>query len=204
MNPTAFADFNEHNVDRIVASTCRHDEPPARLDRVALLADLIGCYGRYKKIISSGAFKSQSERQSKIRKSIEKIVKLLKEDDADGGVILKMSQGASSILAMQLLDLASLLEHGLQRKPGEFAIWNKARYGLIGSALQELVGIRLPAVYEKHFGKPAGSSRDPLGGPPYGPYIRFALQLTKEWKIDCSAETIDAALSREKFQKNTL
>lgn len=203
MNPKEFANFNLEHVDRIILAT--RLDTPSDFDRKALLADMIDAWGRYKKLINSGAFRRQQDRQVSIRKHIKRIVELLREDDEAGGVIDKLSHGASEILAIQLIDLACLLEYGTQAAPAEFVRFNKERYGLTGSALQELVGAYLPGVYHKHFKREARSSHSGLrGGPPDGPYIRFALQATKEMKIECSAETVDAALGEKKIQKNTL
>ena len=171
-------------------------------NRKVLLPDLIECCARYKKQISSGRYKAQRDRHISLRKHINWIVKLLEEDYDDGGVIDRMSGGDAYVFAVSCINLYRLLEYGTQASPAEFARANKERWNLTGSALEELVGASLPLIYEKHFGRTAGVSHPPAGGPPYGPYIRFALQVTKEMGFECSANTIDKAF-KEKKQKRT-
>jgi hypothetical protein len=199
MSLKEFPNFNIEHVDRIVAAT-RLDVSP---DRNALLADLLDCYRRYKKQISSGRFKRQRERHISLQKHIKSMLKLLHDDDVDGGVINKMSGGDAFRFALACDNLYRLLEYGTQASPAEFARVNKERWGLTRSALQELVGASLPPVYEKHFKRDAGLSHSPDGGPPYGPFIRFALQTTKEMGIECSADTVEKAFEEAKKQKRT-
>lgn len=199
MEPTKFSDFNELDVDRIVTAT-RLDVPD--LNRDALLRDLIGCYKRYKKVISSSTFQRHRVRHTSIRKHIDRLVKLITEDDADLGVIHKISEGTSDVFVPQLRTLAARIAQSPDGEPGNFARQNKARYSVRGSALQELTGLWLRDVYERHFKKEAGSSRPKEGRPPEGPYIRFVTTVLADWKIDCSPETVDDALSRKKSKNS--
>jgi hypothetical protein len=192
VDPKAHAKYwiDDQTLDRIVAAP---GNAPDQLDRDLLRSELLGCYERYSRATSPAAFKRNTERLIGIRKYTGKLVTRMAEDDADLGIIRPIS----ATLMPQLLSLIELLDEGqLQTKPKDFADRTKSRLGITGSALQALTGLWLPKTYEKHFRRAAGSSRHPGGGPPDGPYIRFAASVLAAWKIEGSAETIDAALGQ--------
>ena len=189
--------IDDQTLDLIIAAP---GNAPDQLDRDLLRSDLLACYERYSRTTSAAAFKRNKERLIGLRKYTDKLVTLMREDATDLGIVRTISE----TLLPQLISLVEMLDQmQLQTKPKDFADRTKTRLGITGSALQALTGLWLPKTYERHFGRSAGSSRRFADAVVGGPYIRFALQVTKEWKIPCSAETIDAALgqhgkSREK------
>src|SRR5262249_46300174 len=100
-------------------------------------------------------------------------------------------------LLPELMSLVEILSQpGFQTTRKEFADRTNARLGITGSALQALVGLWLADTYRKHFQREPAISRNQSDGAVTGPYVRFALQVTKELNVKCAAETIDAALSQ--------
>jgi hypothetical protein len=83
----------------------------------------------------------------------------------------------------------------LEASPQNIAAETRAAYGAADiSALDWLVGARLPAIYENFFREPATAYRE-------GPYLDFALQVLAEFEIKndgqpYSRETIITALTR--------
>jgi hypothetical protein len=198
MNHREFGNFNIEHVHRIIEAT-RSPDRDVLVDREGLLIDLINCFGKYNKAIKPGVPKRHTGRYTSLRKHIARMVKLIRKDDDDLGVIHKLSEGTSEILLDQLFRFDHLLEHALQSLP-EAARVNRERQGLTVPARQALVGVWLARAYEKHFKREALSGRSP-GGRPHGPYVRFALKATEEMKIKCSDETIHKALWQEKKTK---
>jgi hypothetical protein len=191
-----FADFDEQALDRIIeAAKTRlpNQTLPSQFDRDALYDDLVSSHVLYHRA-SPAAFKPNKLRLIGIRKSTIKLVSLMEADAADFGLIREIS----ATLLPQLKALIAVLDKPgmMQMKARDFSDRIKERLNIPGSALQALTGHWLPNVYEKHFQRAAGSSRSLQGGPPDGPYIRFARQVLIEWEIKGSAETIDAALSQ--------
>jgi hypothetical protein len=191
MRPEAFVDFNAQTIDDIVAQTRYPVE-----NKAALLEDLLTCYGKYKVLISAGTYKRHQLRWRRIRKHIDSLVNLIEADNADLGTVRELSGGAADVFVRHLRTLA--FELSLRdMEPGEFVKKNRERRNLIGlSALQKLTGEWLPEVYERHFKRKAGASRPIEGGPPEGPYIRFAMAVLAAWKIDYAPDSIDDALRR--------
>ena len=192
-----FADFDEQSLDRIIdaAKTKLPDQKlPNQFDRDALYDDLIGCYELYRRADSPAAVKNNASRLLGIRKHTSKLVLLLETDDSEDGALREFSE----VLLPQLRVLIKCLldEPQMQMAARDFPARIKERLKITGSPLQTLAGLWLPRVYRKHFRRAAGSSRPAGGGPPDGPYVRFARQVLAEWKIKGSAETIDAALGQ--------
>ena len=195
---TAKVLLDDPAVDRIIAAV---GETSAMPDRDTLRHDLLFCYGRYS-IASgpgqSGFIKRQSDRLNSIRRHASKLMKLLKADDADRGIIRSVWPITPERPAHLLPQMTFLVETidamtGMQRRLGDLAEQTNAKLGVSGSALQWLTGTLLPAVYLKHFRKEARISRS-SDGTPGGPYVRFARQGLAELKIECSDETIASAL----------
>jgi hypothetical protein len=92
-------------------------------------------------------------------------------------------------LLPQLTFLIELLSCRLKKTPRDTSERTKERLGVLGSALQWLIHTLLPPVYEKHFRKEPGISRE-SDGKPGGPYFRFCHQVLAEFKIECSDESI--------------
>jgi hypothetical protein len=116
----------------------------------------------------------------------------LEKEAADLSVISERTEP----LLGQLNLLIELIDgQKLRMKSADIVAKTRAELGHVtGSPLQALAGLWLPTVYKKHFRRRAGSSRPVEGGPPDGPYMRFADQVLTEWDIKHSRETIDAAL----------
>ena len=191
-------------LDRIIAEV---GETITKPDRDVLRHDLLICYARYS-IASgpgrSGFVKRQIERLNSIRKHAKKLVKLLKDDEADVGIISALwpiSPERPAHLFTQMVFLVEMIDGmpGLQDRPSNIAKRTSAHLDASGSALQWLTGTLLPAAYSKHFGRKAGRSRNPADDVLDGPYMRFARPVLAEMKIECSDETIAKAL--QKFLK---
>ena len=191
-----FADFDKQSLDRIIDAAktkLPSQKLPSQFDRDVLYDDLVSCYRLYTRATSPAAFKNNASRLIGIRKRTSKLVSLMEADASDLGILREISE----TLLPQLKALIALLDQSkMQMNVKGFSDRIKERLNITGSALQALTGLWLPNVYQKHFQRAAGSSRSPEGGPPDGPYIRFALQVLAEWKIKGSAETIDAALGQ--------
>jgi hypothetical protein len=128
----------------------------------------------------------------------KKLAERMQEDAGDLGIIREISE----TLVPQLQSLVELLDQAqLETKPKDFADRTRRKLGLTGSALQTLAGSWLPAIYKRHFNREAGSSRPPCGGPPEGPYIRFAVEVLDAFGVDCTRETIHAAIYMVKSAK---
>jgi hypothetical protein len=190
-----YDDFGAAQINQIVKAT-RLDVPD--LDQKALLNDLINCYDRHKKIVSPGTFRRHRERFISIRKHVDRVAKLIDEDDADFGVIRKGTEGRSDELALLSRTFSAWIARIVDVQPGDAARSNRMRHGVTASALQMLTGSHLRQVYEQHFKQNASASRSNGGaGPPEGPYIRFVTAVLSCWGMDCSPETIDDALGRK-------
>ena len=171
-------------------------------DRDVLRGDLLICYGLHA-IASgpgrSGFVKRQVSRLNSIQKHAKKLMDLLKDDDADLGIIgtvWPIRPERPAHLLPQIVFLVETIDKmkGLHGKPADIVERTKAHLGISGSALQSLTSTWLPDVYLRHFGRKAGISRNPDGGAPDGPYVRFARQVLVEFKIQCSDETIARVL----------
>jgi hypothetical protein len=183
--------LDDEAVDRISAEV---GEPLTKPDRDALRYDLMICNVQY--IIASGPGRSgfmrrQINRLNSIQKHAKKLAQLLKDDDADLGIISREWPIGPDLLP-QIVFLVETLDKKRNVKPADFARRAKALLGTSGSARQSLINA-LSVVYSKHFGRKAGISRN-QGGVPGGPYMRFAHQALVELKIECSDETIASAL----------
>jgi hypothetical protein len=175
---------------------------PPQLDRDALRRDLLHCYGKYSRAVAArpGFIKDQYDRLDSIRKHAKRLMKLLDADDADLGIIRgvwPLSSEHPAHLRQQIAFLVELIDGmpGLKEKPADLAKRMRTRQGISGSALQFVINAWLRALYEKHFGKEAGISRN-KDGTVSGPYFRFVRQVLTDWKIKCSDETIASYLEK--------
>jgi hypothetical protein len=189
--PESFADFNEKTIDDIVAKT---GYPVA--DKAALFADLLDCYDEVFPVFPKqpkSIIRRQQTRWQRMRKAIKRLVDLIEEDNADLGVVRRITGFWSDLLVGSLRNFAQLLERG-EGEPADFIRENRQRYGLGEDevVMRKLVGEWLPEIYARHFKRKAGSSRH--GAAPVGPYIRFASAVLTAWKLDYSEESIKAAL----------
>jgi hypothetical protein len=189
MATSRFADFNDQSLDRIIAAQAK---APEKLNRDALYDDLVRCYEHYSRATSAAAFKRNKERLNGIHKYTGRLVSLMEEDASDLAVLRPISD----TMLPQLKALLKLFEERYQAQvtPKDAIGRIKKRLSIDGSGLQALVGLWLPEVYKKHFGREPGASRNHADGSVVGPYVRFVLQVTKEFQVKCSSETIDAAL----------
>lgn len=71
-------------------------------------------------------------------------------------------------------------------------------YARRGYPVGHLFGCDLPAVYETHWRRKAGISRDVVTGDVGGPYVRFAQAVAGEMGVKASAETVAAAFKEAK------
>ena len=193
--------LDDQTLDRVIAAV---GKTPAKPDRDALRCDLLMCYGRYGVAAGPGTpgfNRQQSSRLKSIQKHAKKLAELLKADDADLRIfhdrrVWPISPERPASLLQQMVFLVETIDKmtGMQGKPADIAKRTKTRLGTSGSALQSLTSTWLPDVYLRHFGRKAGISRNPDGGAPDGPYVRFARQVLVEFKIECSDETIARVL----------
>ena len=175
-------------LDRIIAAPRGHHQP----ERDALRVDILRCYGKYCIAAGPGTVgfnKRQADRLNSIRKYARKIARLLKEDDADLGIIPRIWPIQLLPLMVEVLDAMPCL----QGPPRDMAKWTRTRHGITSSALQFLTGTLLKEVYKKHFGSEAKPGRDHRNAPD-SPYIRFTRQVLVELRVECSDETIISAL----------
>ena len=135
------------------------------------------------------------ERLKAIRKHASALSKLLAADEENEGEFTEhwrplwpQDMPAASKLVSQMRDLVE--ESGwLEKSPQNIAAETRADYGASNiSALEQLVGTRLPAIYENFFRESATAYRD-------GPYLDFAMQVLAEFKIPCSRDTVMKALT---------
>jgi hypothetical protein len=170
---------------------------PFNGDRDALRHDLLVCYRQY--IIASGpgsseVNKRQIDRLNSINTHAKKLVRLLRADDDDLGIIRgtwPRHPDCPSYPLDPLSLLVALIDGlpGLKVKPGDLAEGAKKRLGMPGSALEWLISTFLREVYEKHFEAKAGRSRK-VDSAPTGPYFRFVRETLAEFGVRCSGETI--------------
>jgi hypothetical protein len=94
---------------------------------------------------------------------------------------------AASKLVKKIRELVE--ESGwLEISPQNIAAETRAHYGASDvSALDQLVGAKLPAIYEEFFRERATTTKE-------GSYLDFAMQVLKEFGIRCSRETVIKAL----------
>jgi hypothetical protein len=95
---------------------------------------------------------------------------------------------AASKLVSKMRELVE--ESGwLKGSPQNIAAETRAHYGASDiSALEQLVGAKLPAIYEKFFRERATATKE-------GSYLDFAMQVLKEFRIPCSRGTVIKALT---------
>jgi hypothetical protein len=170
-------------VERIISAVGDTDVKP---DLAALRFDLLVCYGRYS--IASSAAGPQSKRLDSMQKHARRLIQLLKEDEADLGLIRAIWPVDREHPAQLFTQMVFFVEIIDQLKAGLVVSHNRSHSD--DSPLRRLTAIWLPEVYQKHFGKKAGKSRPHGGGPVGGPYPRFALQVLEEMGIRGTAETI--------------
>jgi hypothetical protein len=193
--------LDDSTLDRIIDAVGLNAD---QLDRHVLRLDILNSCARYgirSDIANSDFAKRQINRLNSICLHLKRLAELYKDDDADMGT----TQSWRSVEPEQLLREAELIESIKERteKPAAIADRVKAQLGASHSALQWLTGELLPAVFTKHFHRPAKISRDPnAGGALGGPYVRFARQVLIELGVKCSDETIAVALRRAKLQAN--
>ena len=185
--------IDDPTLDRIIKAVRR----PFKGDRESLRYALLTCYAQYSIASgagSSGVNKSQVKRLTSISKHVKTVVELLREDDADLGLIRHTWPKGRDCPAYPLETLNFLVAliggmPGLKVTSGDLAKGTKARLEMSGSALKWLIGKLIPDVYEQHFDAKAGRSRQ-ASGAPTGPYFRFVRQVLDEAEIRCSDETI--------------
>jgi hypothetical protein len=175
--------LDDPTLDRIIDAV--GPDRPDGLDRDMLRRDLLICYGRYS--IASGP-DPQNARLGSMQKHARRLIDLLKDDDADLGLICAIwpidTEHPAHLLS-QLVDFDEVIDRLTQA-----ILTAQAKAHLSTSPLQQLTGAWLPEVYTKHFDKKAGRSRRLADGAVGGPYIRFAHQMLAEAGIKCSDETI--------------
>jgi hypothetical protein len=172
-------------LDRIIEAV--GSNPPDGLDREVLRRDLLICYGQYS--IACGPDPQNLPRLRSMQKHARRLINLLKDDNADLGLIRAIwpiDPGRPAHLLPQLV----YLDEAIDRLVTQAIPMAQAKAHLDVSPLQQLAAIWLPEVYARHFGKEAGRSRPVAGGSVGGPYVRFAHQMLAEAKIECSDETI--------------
>jgi hypothetical protein len=175
--------LDDPKLDRIIDAV--GSDRPDGLDRDMLRRDLLICCGRYS--IASGPG-PQKARLASIRKNARRLIDLLKDDDADFGLIRAMPIDTEH--PAHLLPQLVYLDEAIDRLQQAILKVQAKKAHLSTSPLQQLTGDWLPEVYTKHFDKEAGRSRRLADGAVGGPYIRFAHQMLAEAGIKCSDETI--------------
>jgi hypothetical protein len=130
-----------------------------------------------------------------IHKHATALSKLLADDEESEGEFIEhwrplwpQNVPAASKLVSKMRELVE--ESGwLEKSPQNIAAETRADYGASDiSALDQLVGIRLPAIYENFFRESATAYRD-------GPYLDFAMKVLAAFEIPCSRETVMKALT---------
>jgi hypothetical protein len=153
-------------LDRIIAAV----DLPLVTDRESLRSDLIAAFRSYYILrdFTRGAATRGIEQLLKVRKTVGKLIELLRKDDADNRHIRSLwapiAKGGSPHILPQMEMLAELLDQ-VKLETIDYS----------GSPSENLTGVLLPAVYAYSFGKKAGASSKPDRAEAYGPFIRFAM-----------------------------
>jgi hypothetical protein len=139
--------------------------------------------------------KARWGRLKAIHKHATELARLLAADEDNEGEFTEhwrplwpQDMPAASKLVSKMRELVE--ESGwLEGSPQNIAAETRAHYGASDiSAREQLVGARLPEVYEHFFRERATATKE-------GSYLDFALQVCEEFDIRCSRETVKRALT---------
>jgi len=168
------------------------DQKPSDLRRELLKA--ISEYNLLHNV--SAEAEARWDRLKAIRRHASALSKLLAADEENEGEFTEhwrplwpQDMPAASKLVGKMREVVE--QSGwLETSPQNIAAETRAHYGASDiSALEQLVGARLPAIYENFFRESATAYRE-------GPYLDFALQVCEEFRVrPCSRSTVMKALT---------
>lgn len=156
------------------------DVTPPGLDRATLRRNLeSGAIWYRTKVQLRPSERAKLQRQLRgIKIAAKKLASQLSDDGAwrELSAELPLNQDCPRAI---LKDLLEAIDRALLRRDGGTGTKNlfKAR-----SPFEWLVGMHLPRVFQRHFGRKPGFSRKDRA--PSGPYIRFAAQVLTELKVN--------------------
>jgi hypothetical protein len=176
--------LNARDIQKILDKvTSARYAPPPDLDQLVLLCDLNEAWKFYqirKQGISTPYNTAIRTYARKVAKAANDLSKILDQETEGAGYF----RGAFPVNELQVI-LQQLrrttIAPSLKLKPqppNEF-----------------FFGVQLPLVFEKHFKREAKYSRPSDGGPPGGPFIRFAAAVASALDIKVSYETVAKAIS---------
>jgi hypothetical protein len=188
MNDSDREILDQGALDRILAAT----RSPLCRSQKSLRAALIKCYRSWCLLSDFGpkAAKEGIKRLTRLLGWAAEGARLLSADEDDKGHVRELWAFYGSAYP-PLLPQIKLLEDLLKQVKLDAVT-------LEGSPLENLIGVLLRYVFERHFCRPAKLSRDPSTNKPSGPYIRFAKQVCIEFGIECRPETIASAVKRHR------
>jgi hypothetical protein len=193
-----------HALNRIlIAVGSKH--VPVNLDKDALGRDITAAYyARDCAFDLFGGSKAQHRLKylRRVRSTAEKLTKLLEKDAGVSAMIAgqsaKWGAGAPAQHLKQLQSAVVAIEQQQESIGRKWRTAHKNSPDLRGRRLTEaewLAGVSLPLVFEKHFGRTAGRSRD-RAGDPCGPTFHFVASTLKELGISYRDESVIRAFSR--------
>jgi hypothetical protein len=168
--------LDSRSVGRILDEVGSDFTPPG-LDRAELRRSLEWCATWYRIFVQLGPSKrAKLQRQLwGIRIAAKKLTSLLSDDDVWRELSAELLQNQDCPRAI-LKDLLKAIDRALLPRVG-----GKKDLFQGNSPFELLVGMHLPRVFQRHFGRKPGFSRKDRA--PSGPYIRFAAQVLTELKI---------------------
>jgi len=168
------------------------DQKPSDLRRELLKA--ISEYNLLHNV--SAQAEARWDRLKAIHKHASALSKLLAADEKNKGEFTEhwrpLWPGDMPAASKLVSKMCEVVEQSgwLQASPQNIAVETRAYYGTSDiSALDRLVGTRLPAIYENFFRESATTYRE-------GAYLDFALQALAEFEVPATRESIIGALSR--------
>jgi hypothetical protein len=181
--------LHQSNIDNIL-STVGPKYIPADLDTNSLLYDLNGAWNFYHTQLEN----SPGRRTALLRYA----TRVIRAANSLSEILKQSHQGADALHRFLGDRFVDDLQVGLQRLSGRAKMLQSPYSSPIPTAFglrprEFFLGYDLPRIFEKHFRREAGRSKAPEGGPPTGPFIRFAVAVSKELGQHTTAETIDRA-----------
>ena len=193
--------FDDFDIDRILEHVGR-DFVPDTLDELELRKDIVAAwdfYQGYENTIAKGARTRRRNYADKVSRQTRALVKLITDPSSDATLVRRrINQNLSADDAEQFfVSLTNgLKELALEARAAvkKYDDPDTMREILEVSPTDWLLGEGLVRVFETHFRRPVTRTRE-AGGPPKGPFIRFATAVTAQLGEPFSDETVSKAIS---------
>jgi hypothetical protein len=190
--------LDEHGIDKIIAAV-RSNYVPPNLDRSALRR-AIDESEKSAKIISANRRGARARKRLKrlkqIRETAEQLASLLEvKDDASDPIEKLWSKSAQrlgdwplALVSRLIVDHVEAIEHALSN--AEPSQWGNP------TANEWLAGAELPCVFEEHFRRKPGGSRNKTHKKGDGPCVRFIEATMRELGVRYSPASILRTMTR--------